>query len=297
MALGRVLVLFGSFLPATLAAQAICSAPHSSPSLRPSGSLETLEPLTGWVQTALFRQRSTAFFNPLGDTRDLLADGEITTSSVFVSAAFGITEGLEVWAQVPVHNLESATTAGGSTSRGFGDPRIALRIGSDLFGLGQWPVLVRAGVKFSGRSFPIDATILPLTEGQTDFELGLETGYYLSGSFPLQLIATAGYRWRSLKSSTGWKPGNERFTYLGIGVPRDGWRWGLAFEGLWGEAPVDNGLALPGAKRKLIQLDPSVAFQLGGNEVEFSLRLPVAGRNLANGNSLTIGFFMPWVIQ
>lgn len=245
----------------------------------------------------MFRQQSTAFFNSLGNSRDLLADGKITTSSVFVSAAVGITEGLEVWGQVPIHNLESFTTAGGSTSRGMGDPRLALRIGSDLFGIDHLPFLVRAGVKFPGSEFPIDATILPLTEGQTDWELGLETGYYIAGSFPIQVIATAGYRWRGVKESTGWKPGNERFTYLGVGGPQKGWRWGLALEGLWGEAPVDNGLELPGAKRKLIQLDPSVAFQLGGKEIEFSLRLPLAGRNLANGNSFTIGFFLPWAMS
>jgi hypothetical protein len=292
-----LLVLVGALLPATLAGQAICAAPHSAPSLRPSGSLETIEPLTGWVQVAAFRQQATEFFNSQGDVRNLLADGKITTSSVFISSAFGITEGLEVWGQVPVHNLQSSSTAGGSTSLGFGDPRIALRIGGDLFGIKKVPVLLRAGLKVSGQSFPVDATILPLTEGQTDWEMGLETGYYFAGSFPIQVIATGGYRWRGLRSETGRKPGNERFTYLGIGGPRNGWRWGLAFEGLWGAAPVDNGVLLPGASRKLLQIDPSVAFQIGGKEVEFSFRFPVSGRNLATGNSLTIGIFMPWALS
>lgn len=282
--------------PAALSAQAICAAPHSAPSLRPSGSIETIEPLTGWVQMTYLRQTSTEFFNSLGEERDLLADAAITTNSYFFTAAFGITEGLDVQAQLPVHDLESNSTAGTSARVGVGDARFAARIGSRLFGLPKMPFMIRGGLKLPGSTFPVDATIVPLTEGQVDWELALETGYYFAGDFPLQVIASAGYRWRELNQQVGRKPGDERFLYLGVGGPQRGWRWGLAFEGLWGLTPEDNGLALPGARRKLLQLGPSVAFQFGRSEVELGTRIPISGRNLANGNAFTIGFYLPWAL-
>ncbi len=293
---GVLVLAAGLLLPGGLGAQAICAAPHSSPSLRSSGSIETIEPLTGWVQVSFFRQRSTEFFNQLGDLQPLLANTAVRTNSIFVTSAFGITEGLEVWGQLPIHDLESTSSAGDSGRRGLGDPRFAVRVGSELLGLPHLPVMVRGGVKFAGTNFPVDATIIPLSEGQTDWEVSLETGYYFSGAFPLQVIGSVGYRWRRLNEDNGRKPGDERFAFLSVGGPQSGWRWSLAVEALWGKAPVDNGLKLTSSKRKLIQLDPSLAYQLGRAEVEVALRLPVAGRNLASANALTIGFYVPWAL-
>lgn len=292
---GILVLAAGLLLPGGLGAQAICAAPHSSPSLQPSGSIGTIEPLTGWVQFTYFRQRSTEFYNQLGDLQPLLANTAITTNSVFVTSGFGITEGLEVWAQVPIHDLSSTSTAGDADRHGVGDPRFAVRVGSEFFGL-SFPLMVRGGVKFAGTSFPVDATIIPLSEGQTDWEVSLESGYYLSGAFPLQIIGSFGYRWRQLNANNGRKPGDERFAYLSVGGPQRGWRWSVAVEGLWGKAPEDHGLRLPTSKRKLIQLDPSIAYQLGGNEVQVAMTLPLLGRNLAAANAITIGFHMPWAL-
>ncbi len=292
---GVLAVAAGLLLPSGLSAQAICAAPHSSPSLQPSGSIGTIEPLTGWVQLTYFRQRSTEFYNQLGDLQPLLANTALTTNSVFVTSGFGLTEGLEVWAQVPFHDLSSTSSAGDADRRGIGDPRFAVRVGSELFGL-SIPLMVRGGVKFAGTNFPVDATIIPLSEGQTDWELSLESGYFISGAFPLQVIGSFGYRWRTLNGSNGRKPGDERFAYVSVGGPQKGWRWNLAFEGLWGSAPVDHGLKLTGSKRKLIQIDPSIAYQVGGNEVQLSMTLPLLGRNLAAANAVTVGFYIPWAL-
>ncbi len=292
---GILVLAAGLLLPGGLAAQVICAAPHSAPSLRPSGTIGTIEPLTGWVQFTYFRQRSTEFYNHLGDLQPLLANTAITTNSVFVTSGFGITEGLEVWAQVPIHDLSSTSAAGDADRRGMGDPRFAVRVGSELLGL-SFPLMVRAGVKFAGTSFPIDATIIPLSEGQTDWEVSLESGYYLSGAFPLQVVGSFGYRWRQLNVDSGRKPGSERFAYLFVGGPQRGWRWSVAFEGLWGDAPEEHGFRLPASKRKLIRLGPSIAYQMGGNEVQVAMTLPLLGRNLAAARAITIGFYMPWAL-
>ena len=50
--------------------------------------------------------------------------------------------------------------------------RLAARIGSAALGL-EWPVAIRAGIKIPGGDFPVDARLLPLSEGQTDLEVSI----------------------------------------------------------------------------------------------------------------------------
>ena len=45
-------------LGAPAAGQAVCSAPHSSPTLAQSGAIRTLPSGAGWVQAAIYAQRS-----------------------------------------------------------------------------------------------------------------------------------------------------------------------------------------------------------------------------------------------
>jgi len=286
----------GALTPPNAAAQALCAAPHSAPSLRPSGSVETIEPLTGWLQTTLLRQRSSQFFDTQGDELPILGEGEVTSNSVFLTTAFGITEGLEMWAQGSILNIQTVSGSGTDSRSGVGDFRLAARFGSELFRVRKLPLMVRAGIKLPGTELPIDATLIPLGEGQIDYELGLETGYYYAGRFPLQFIAAGGYRWRTLNEDNGRKPGDERYLFVGIGGPRPGWRWGLAFEGLWGDPPVQDGLTLVANARQLLQIDPSVAFQVKGSEMEFAARIPISGQNLVSGTIFTFGVFVPWAL-
>jgi hypothetical protein len=279
-----------------LAGQALCAAPHSVPSLRPSGSIESIEPLTGWYQLTYYRQRSDQFFTSDGTEQELLGEGLFTANSIFLTSAFGITEGLDIWGQVPIHYIQTSSASGGDSRVGLGDVRFAARIGSDLFRLPRIPLLVRGGVKLPGSDFPVDATIIPISEGQVDWELGLETGYYVSGRFPVQLVGAGGYRWRTLNEDSGRKPGDEWYFYAGVGGPQSGWRWGLSFEALLGQPPVQDGLELPAGARELFQIGPSVAFQFAGTELELAARIPLAGKNLVSGTSFTVGFYMPWAL-
>ena len=89
----------------SLGAQAICSAPHSSPTLAQSGSLSTLPQGGGWIQFSAYGQRADQFFSPSGSRQSFLANSEFTTRSAFFTGAVGILDGVEIWAQVPVHNL------------------------------------------------------------------------------------------------------------------------------------------------------------------------------------------------
>ncbi|MFW6201632.1 MAG: hypothetical protein ACOC8B_03580, partial [Gemmatimonadota bacterium] len=249
---GRITLALAAVLtPAPLAAQAFCSAPHSSPVLAQSGSVQTLPPGQGWVQLTAFGQRTDEFFNTAGDTQPLLADGEAMTTSVFLTAAAGVFPGVDVWAQLPVHRLRYDDLTGARSRTGFGDVRIAARVSAAVAGIDGLPLAVRAGAKLPGSRFPVDATILPLSEGQRDWELSVETGY-ASAQRPVYVIAWVGHRWRAENERVARKPGDERFAHLALGGSVDALRWEVAVEGLWAEPPRQQGVELEASRRQLI---------------------------------------------
>jgi hypothetical protein len=276
-------------------AQAICSAPHSSPTLAQSGSVRTLPSGAGWLQLSVYNQQSDEFFNHLGTSQPFLADSEFHTRSLFLTGAVGLREGLEIWAQVPIHRLRVDAASGESTSTGVGDIRLATRMGSELLGL-EVPLALRAGLKVPGSGFPVDATVLPLSEGQTDLEVSLESGTGL-GELPLYLMGWVGYRWRGENADADRKPGNERFAHLAVGGTVGGLAWELAADGLWGQAPEAQGITLEGERRRLIQVMPTIGYGIGGGRLELGSQIPVYGKNLPNGVGLSLGYRYAWGME
>lgn len=284
-----------TLLPEGVRAQAICSAPHSSPTLAQSGSVRTLPRGAGWVQLSAYNQQSDEFFNHLGTSQPFLADSEFDTRSLFLTGAVGLWEGLEIWAQVPIHRLRVDAASGESTSTGVGDVRVATRVGSEFLGL-DVPLALRAGVKVPGSDFPVDATVLPLSEGQTDLEVSLESGTEL-GELPLYLMGWVGYRWRGENGDADRKPGNERFAHLALGGTAGGFAWELAADGLWGVAPEAQGITLEGERRRLIQIMPTIGYEVGGGRLEFGSQIPVYGKNLPNGVGFSLGYRYAWGME
>jgi hypothetical protein len=291
MRIGIVLIAVSVHIQ-ELTAQAICSAPHSSPSLVRNGSMRTLEPGTGWLQVSLYRQQADESFNHLGDRQPFLANGRFDTKSVFLSGAVGLTRGVEFWAQLPVHNLNANSAGATSTTTGLGDIRFAARIGSEFVRL-NLPIAVRAGVKIPGSEFPVDATVLPLTEGQMDFEASLESGGTL-GSLPLYMAGWIGYRWRTENTEAARKPGNEGYAHLALGAFAGDLIFELAADGSWGRAPVAQGIRLEAESRRLLQLIPTVGYELGPGRLEFTSQVPVYGRSLPSGVGMSIGYRFAW---
>ena len=143
---GLSVIAMTAFLPLSLSGQAICSAPHSSPTLSQGGSITSLPPGGGWAQISVFRQRAVSFYNQNGDVQDFLAAGEFLTRSVFLTASVGLVEGVDVWAQIPIHNLDVTSDGGNSASSGVGDVRFAVRVTPEILGL-EAPVGLRFGAK------------------------------------------------------------------------------------------------------------------------------------------------------
>lgn len=295
-----VLVLglaLGPALPA--AGQAVCTAPHSAGGVASGGGGATLAPGAGWLQLSTLRQASDGFFGPDGDTRPLLADGEVVTYSVYATAAIGLLPGLSLWAQLPVHSLRFEDLGGSAESTGVGDVRAAVRIGGDLFGVTGVPVLLRAGMKVPGQSFPVDATVIPLTEGQVDWELSVEYTRDLVRASPLAPAALygqvwLGYRWRTTNEDAARTPGNEMFARLAAGGLLDPIRWQIALQTLEGEAPTQQGFRLDGAARRLWVISPSILLDVGPGRLGLGGQLPVAGRNLPTGPAFDVGYLLQW---
>jgi hypothetical protein len=294
LGVAAAVLLVGLASPGTAAAQAICSAPHSSPSLATSGNIQTLQRGQGWIQLSAYGQRATEWYDNVGDRRPFLADSEFDTRSVFLTAAVGIADGLEVWGQLPRHRLNVDASSGSSTSTGLGDVRAAVRVGAELFGL-DFPLAVRVGAKTPGSDFPIDATVLPLTEGQTDLEVSVESGTTL-GSLPVYVMGWVGFRWRGENTEAARRPGAERFGHLAVGGWAGDFTWEVAADGMWGKSPLASGILLTSERRRLVQILPTVGYKIGPGRLEATGQLPLSGRVLPAATGLSVGYRLQWGI-
>ncbi len=286
------LLLGSGGLLTPVAAQAICSAPHSSPTLLQSAGNRTMPAGAGWIQLSTSFNLATESFNPLGSRERFIGASEFQTQSAYLTASYGLTDGLEIWGQVPVHRLRVEAPAGESRSTGVGDIRAAVRVSPALFEF-EAPVTVRVGYKIPGSDFPVDATELPLTEGQEDFEVSLESGW-TPGSLPLYVAGWSGYRWRAENEQSRHRPGNEWFAHAALGGTFRSLSWELGVDALWGEAPLDQGIRLTSQKRKLIQVVPTLATAVGPGLLEATVPVPVSGRNLPAGYGASIGYRLLW---
>lgn len=277
---------------APVAAQAVCGAPHSSPALAQGGSLETLRPGEGWVQLSGYILNADERFDWSGERRAFFGQGAADTRSAYLTAAVGVIDGVDVWGQAAFHRLRYSDEAGERGRTGVGDIRIAARFGAELFGLDA-PVSLRAGVKFPGSEFPVDATVLPLSEGQTDAELAVETGRAFMGG-TLYALGWVGHRWRLDRDKGARDPGNEWFAHFGVGGSYSSMRWELALEGLRGAPPVQQGIELRSDRRHLLQLNPSLARAVGPGDVDVGLQFPLAGRNLPSDPGISFGYRIGW---
>lgn len=275
-------------MPAAAAAQAVCSAPHSSPTLAQSGAIATLPAGAGWIQLSLLGQRADEAFGPTGGRQDFAGSATFDTRSAYLTGAVGVGAGLEVWAQMPVHRLRVTGPAGASRSSGLGDLRGAVRLSPALLDL-EWPVALRAGVKIPGSDFPVDATELPLTEGQRDVELSVESGW-ASPDRPFYLVGWVGRRWRARNDGALFEPGDETFAHLAVGGFAGPVSLELGLDGLWGATPEEQGLALPGARRRLLQILPTVGSAVGPGRLEVTTPVSLAGRNLPATVGVSLGY-------
>ena len=139
----------------------------------------------------------------------------------------------------------------------------------------------------------MDAEIIPLGEGQRDWEAMLELGASFH-PLPLYVMGWIGYRWREANEEIDWKPGDERFAFAAAGGQVRFLSWKLAVEGWSGRAPRIQGITVVSARREVLQFLPSIGTQVGPGTLELGARVPAAGRNLPAGPAFFVGYFTRW---
>lgn len=251
------------------------------------------DPGEGWVDLTVYHLDTREQFRFDGEVDDFFSNGHAVSTSVFLTVAAGILPGIDGWIQAPYHRLRFDDAGGDRLRTGLGDTRFFLR-GSPLRLLGSdFPLAIRGGVKVPVGDFDVAADVIPLGDGQRDWEVMLELGHSF---FPLPVYVSGwvGFRWREMNEESLEDFGDERFFLVQTGGEWRGLGLQVILEGWDGETPVIEGVALPNAERRMLQLTPSVSYGIGPGDVRLGARLSLAGRNLPAGTAFTAGYFTRW---
>lgn len=250
-------------------------------------------PASGWVSATVYHHDTRHRYGTQGEEREFFAQGHAVTTSLYLTTALGVAPGVDVWAQVPFHRLRFDDVSGERNSTGIGDPRVWVRV-APLHAFGStFPLAVRAGVKLPAGDFPVDAEIVPLGEGQRDWEVLLELGHSFYPA-PHYAVAWLGYRWREQEDRTERDWGDEVFFLAQVGGEVGPVGYKLLAEGWDGGTPVLEGVPVASAARAYAQVTPSLLTSVGPGRLELGVRVPVGGRNLPSGEALVLGYFFEW---
>ena len=146
------------------------------------------------------------------------------------------------------------------------------------------------GVKLPIGDFDVGSSVIPLGDGQRDWELMLEVGrsFY---PVPVYVMGWAGYRWREARDNGRVDYGNERFLYLAAGGTAAVVDFKVALEGWDGATPVFSSVRAVGAEREMLRTNLSLLFDVGPGQLEVGARIPLRGRNLPAGSDWVLGYF------
>lgn len=267
--------------------------------VRPTAGQWVEPPGTGWAKIQVAHQDTRTKFDNEGNREPLKLqqNARSVTTTLRFTGALGLWRGLDAWVDVPLRRMEFNDQGRDRQRTGISDPRLFLRVGPSLVGIDDLPLAValRGGVKFPLGDFAVDAEVIPLSEGQRDWELLLEVGKSLH-PWPAYVMGWIGYRWRTTNEAIQLKPGDERLFYAAAGGHVNRFRWKVAVDGLFGHPPVRTAfnLALENERRELVQLIPTVGWRAGPGTVELGTRIPVYGRNFPSGPIFTLGYFVTW---
>jgi len=250
-------------------------------------------PGRGWAQLSVYHQDTDEQFGPRGDRQRITNQGESVATVAFLTAAGGLAPGVDAWVQLPLQRLEFNDFSGERTRTGVGDSRLFLRVAPGEYLGFDFPLAVRGGVKFPVGDFNVDAEVISLSDGQTDWELMLEAGHSFYPS-SVYVSGWIGYRWREANGAIRRDFGNQAFFLAQVGGEAGPVGYKVIVEGWDGEDPVIEGITLPSAEREMLQVTPTVSYGVGPGAFEVGARYPIAGKNLLSGWTLVLGYFTPW---
>ncbi len=246
-----------------------------------------------WTKLSIFHQSTTEQFRASGEKRPFLnSNAEARSSALFFDALVGVTDRLDLWLQVPYFDLNFDDDADERHSSGVGDLRLSARY--NLFGLRDGSVQIsgRFTTKIPIVDFPIDAEVIPVGEGQWDYEGWLEVG----ASFwpiPAYGVLWLGRRWRAMNDETTRDPGDE-FAFLAeLGGTFVGSLGGkVVLDVIFGSNGSIQGVRVSSDEREIMYLQPTVNYQITPSLlIEAAARVPLRGQNFPAGPQFMIALF------
>lgn len=222
---------------------------------------------------------------------DPFTRGHAVSTSAFATVAMGLFPGVDAWLQVPFQRLRFDDLGGERLRTGIGDTRFYLRVQPGRYFGSGLPLAVRGGAKVPVGDFAVDAEVIPLGDGQRDWELVLELGHSFH-PVPAYAGVWIGHRWRETNLESRRDFGDEVFFLLSTGIEFGRLGASLIAEGWDGGAPVIEGLPIASASRSMLRLTPTLSYALGVGAAKVGVQIPVRGTNLPAGNTLVIGYFM-----
>ena len=176
-------------------------------------------PGRGWLDLSVFHLDTREAFHSGGEVRafDPFTQGHAVSTSVFATVAVGLARGIDGWVQIPYQRLRFDDLGGDRLRTGIGDTRFYLRVQPGLYFGSEFPLAIRGGAKVPVGDFAVDAEVIPLGDGQTDWELVLELGHSFY-PLPAYVSAWLGHRWREANPKSRRDFGNEVFFLLSGGI-------------------------------------------------------------------------------
>ena len=275
---------------------AACVVLATLASRAPEAGAQWVEPPgRGWLDLSGFHLDTREAFHSDGDVRafDPFTQGHAVSTSVFATVAVGLLHGIDAWVQVPYQRLRFDDLGGERLRTGIGDTRLYLRVQPGRYLGSEFPLAIRGGAKVPVGDFAVDAEIIPLGDGQTDWELVLEVGHSFY-PVPAYVSAWVGQRWREANLESRRDFGDEVFFLLSGGIELGRLGASVIAEGWDGGVPVIEGLSIASASRSMLRVTPSVSYSLGAGAARFGMQIPLSGSNLPAGNTLVIGYFIRW---
>ena len=250
-------------------------------------------PGRGWMDVSVFHLDTRDAFHSDGDIRafDPFTRGHAVSTAAFATVAVGLVPGVDAWVQMPFQRLRFDDLGGDRLRTGIGDTRLYLRVQPGRYFGSAFPLAIRGGAKVPVGDFAVDAEVIPLGDGQRDWELVLELGHSFY-PVPAYVSAWIGHRWREENRESRRDFGDEVFFLASGGIESGRLGASLIAEGWDGGVPVIEGLSIATASRSMLRITPSLSYRLGTGSVKAGVQIPLRGTNLPAGNTLVIGYFV-----
>ncbi|MEE2658701.1 MAG: transporter [Candidatus Latescibacterota bacterium] len=224
-----------------------------------------------------------------GTRRPYYFNGEYDLKAVFIEGVYGVTDWLNFGVKLPFSDqiFHDDNRTDPPSDAGFSD----LRIFSKIRVL-QKPAIItlKAEAKIPTGDFKNEDGLIPVGEGQWDFDFLLQVGRSL---WPLPAYANvdAGYRVRLENEEIFRDPGDEWLLNAEVGyLPTHNLLLALKFEYLKGRVGSLGGFQTDNLKQCIAYLVPTVAHSIHrSTALEAAIRISTEGRNFPAGCQFTLG--------